>query len=210
TLDPCVEVGDQRDGGVAQGQLAGEYRFRMTGHVDDRAADRGVPVGLRPGREPRPLDHHHRAAVGNVEALRRGGLHHRLAADRTVRVGEVHMYGAGVVERLYPAARTVDELVGYQKSTWTQLRPQAADGARRDHLARAQGTQGPHVGTVRNLVRREAVVTAVAGEGSPPPARPPPPPGPSGPPAPPGGARELPRGPPGGREGPGPRPRHRP
>src|SRR5439155_338607 len=79
---------------------AGEDRLRVAGHVDDRTADRRVPAGLRPGREPGTLDHDHGAAVGGVDPPCRRGIQHRAAAHRAVRVGEVHVDGTVVVVRL--------------------------------------------------------------------------------------------------------------
>src|SRR5690349_7203061 len=47
-VDAGVQVGHQGQRGVAEGELAGEHRFRVTGHVDDRAAQAGVPARLGP------------------------------------------------------------------------------------------------------------------------------------------------------------------
>src|SRR5439155_8916048 len=58
--------------------------------------------------------------------------------------------------------RPVDELVRYDEAARAEFGPQAADGARRDHLARAHRAQRPQVRAVGDAVRREAVVAAVA------------------------------------------------
>ena len=65
-----VEVGHQADRGVAEGQLAGEHGLGVAGHADDGPAVGGEPPRLGPGREPRSLDDHERAAVDGRPAGR--------------------------------------------------------------------------------------------------------------------------------------------
>jgi hypothetical protein len=96
--------------------------------------------------------------------VRPRGLRDGRAPDRTVRVGEAHVHRAGVVERLRPATRAVDQLVGDHERPRPQLGPQAADRARRQDLAYAQRPQRPQVRLVRDAVRRMAVIPAVPGE----------------------------------------------
>ena len=66
--DPGVEVRDQRDRGVAEAELAGQYGFGVAGHVDDRPSGLRIALRLRAGGEPRALDHDHGPAVQSIRA----------------------------------------------------------------------------------------------------------------------------------------------
>src|SRR5262249_28745316 len=153
------EVRHQRNRRVAEGQLAGQDRLRMTRHVHHRTAHRRVPAGLRAGREARTLHHDHRAAVVQVQAA--GIVFDGTAASWAVRVGEVHVYRPVVVERLGPATGPVDELIRQYEGARPELRPQTTDRAGSQDLTYSDVAQGPDVGPVRDAVRREAVVPPV-------------------------------------------------
>ena len=159
--DPGVEVGDQRDGGVAEAQLAGQDGLGVAGHVDHGPARAGIALGLGAGGEPRPLDHDHGAAVDHSVT---GRVDHRRAQVGTVGVGEGGVGGAGVDEGLHPARGAVDELVGDDQGRRLGLRLQAADRARSQDLLHAEAGQRPDVRPVVDLVRRELVALPVARE----------------------------------------------
>ena len=91
---------------------------------------------------------------------------HGRAAGRAVRVGEVHVHRAVVVERLDAPARAVDELVGQHECARPELGAQPPDGARREDLAYADRAQRPQVRPVGDAVRREPVILAVPGKES--------------------------------------------
>ena len=76
-LDPGVGVGDQRNRGVAERQLAGQDGLGMPGHADERPALRRVPAGLGPGGKPRALDHDQRSRGRGLPAGRAGSPDHR-------------------------------------------------------------------------------------------------------------------------------------
>jgi hypothetical protein len=120
----------------------------------------GVVLRLRPGREARSLDHDHGAAGADGLVDRRD----RGRESFAVGVGERHVHGAGLHERLGAAQGAVDELVGYDDRSWSDLRPEAADGAGRKHLAHAERPQGPGVGPVVDEVGRVLVVPSVPGQ----------------------------------------------
>ena len=143
---PGVQVGDQSDRGVAEGQLAGEHRLRVAGHVDDRAAHARRTSATRPGwrsagprRPPSCRRRPGRSRSRSATVADRG------PAGRAVRVGEVHVHRARVVERLRPAGRAVDQLVGQHERARPELGPQPADRARREDLPYAQLAQRPQV-----------------------------------------------------------------
>ncbi len=106
----------------------------------------------------------HRAAVDECESGALGDGPHRGPAGRTVRVGEVHVDRAAVVERLVPARRTVDELVRQHERAGAEVGAKPADRAGREDLAYADLAQRPEVRPVRNPVRRKTVIAAVAGQ----------------------------------------------
>ncbi len=110
-LDAGVEVGDQRDRGVAEGEFPGENRFGISSHVYDSASHSGVPAGLGPGREARSLDHDHGASIDDRETGAFGNSHKGGPAGWTVRIGEVHMDGTVVVVRVLPARRAINKLI---------------------------------------------------------------------------------------------------
>src|SRR5690349_18722442 len=149
TLDARVKIGHERDGRVADGQLACEYSLWMTCHIDDGSADARVPPGLGPRREARPFDNDHRAA----RQLSLCGFFHGASPRSAVRVGEVHVHRALVVERLNAPDRTVNQLVRQYERARPELRSQAADGTRREDLAYPDGVQGPEVRPIGNAVR---------------------------------------------------------
>lgn len=126
---PAVVVGDEGDGGVAEGEFAREDGFRVSGHVDQRPAGRRVPLGLRPGGEAGPLDDHHHAAVVNVGSGLARGLEHGRSPRGAVRVGEGDVGGAVVVVRLGTARGPVDELVGKDHAAGAEGAAQRTDGA---------------------------------------------------------------------------------
>jgi hypothetical protein len=118
------------------------------------------------------LDHDHRAAVADVDALRAPGVEQDRAQVGAVGVGGRHVRRhRAVVERVPAAARAVDELVADHERPRRQGRIEAARRARADDPVHAELAHRPQVGPVGHRVRRQLVVAAVAGqEGHPLPA----------------------------------------
>ena len=164
-LGTGVHVGHQREWRVALPHLPGELRLGGAGHVDEVPALRGVVLRLGAGREARPLDDDHRAArpdvgVGAGEGRRDAGA---------VGIGERQVHRTRLDVRPDPAVGAVDQLVRDDQVARCDSVPEAADRARRQHLAYAERAQGPRVRAVGDGVRREVVVRAVPRhEGDPP------------------------------------------
>ena len=127
-------------------------------------AHRREPRRLRAGREARALDDHHRAAVADVEPL----LAARLDEQRRAATGST---GRRPRRASSPGRRRTCRARPLVRSTnWSQTtnvpggtsRAQRARGARADDAAHAELAQRPHVGAVRDAVRRQLVVAAVA------------------------------------------------
>lgn len=140
-VDTRVVVGDERDGGVAERELASEHGFRVPGHADDGPPLLGVPVRLGARGEPRALDDDHRAAVHRCVTVQPD--HEMTTQTRAVRVGEGDVVGALVVERLDACGGAVDQLVRHDVGSWSVLGPQTADGARSEDLPDAEAAQRP-------------------------------------------------------------------
>ena len=67
-VDAGVVVGHEGDARVRDAELGGEHGLGVAGHVDHVPSHRPEPAALGTGREPRPVDHDHRAAVDHVGA----------------------------------------------------------------------------------------------------------------------------------------------
>src|SRR3984885_1112558 len=155
-VDTGVQVGHQSNCGIADFELAGQHRLRITGHVDQCEARGGEPLTFRAGRKPRPLNDDHGAAVDHLGQA--GG---RRAQCRAVGIGEGHVRRAGVEVGVGATTRPVYQLVGHHDGARTVIGRQAADRARGEDLSDPQRAQRPHVGPVGHFVRRKPVVGAV-------------------------------------------------
>ena len=110
--DSDVVVGDQREVGVAEAQLAREPALGIGGHVDEIPADRPVPGALGPGREARALDHDDRPSRVHRQAELRARGEEGRAQVGAVGIGRRHVADGGAVEeRVLAARRAIDELV---------------------------------------------------------------------------------------------------
>ena len=149
-LDAGVVVGDERDAGVVHAELAREIRLGILRHVDDVPALRAVPGRLGARGEARALHDHDGAAFVHRHTDPRARVDRGRGDDRAVRIGERHVVAeAGVVERVGPAPRAVDELVEHDEVAGMHVRPQRAGRARPDDRAHAERPQRPEVGAGR-------------------------------------------------------------
>src|SRR5882762_9484481 len=155
-VDTGIQVGHQSDCRIADFELAGQHRLRITGHVDQREARRGEPLTFRTGGKPRPLDDDHGAAVDHL-----GQAGDRRAQRRAVRIGEGHVRRAGVEVGVGATTSPVHQLIGHHDGARAVIGRQAADRARGEDLSDPQRAQCPHVGPVGHLVRRKPVVGAM-------------------------------------------------
>ena len=158
-LDAGVQIGHQSDCCITYFKFPGEHRLRIAGHVDQRKPGGGEPLAFCPSGKPRPLDHHHGAAVDHTGQAGDCG-----AQGRAVRVGEVDMNGAGVEVGVGTAVGAIDQLIGHHHGARTVFGVEAADGARAEDPSHPELAQSPHVGPVRHGVRREFVGCTVSGQ----------------------------------------------
>src|SRR5271167_4721558 len=158
-VDTGVQVGHQSNGRIADFELAGQHRLRVTGHVDQREAGGGEPLTFRAGGKSRPLDDDHGAAVDHL-----GQAGDRRAQRRAIRVGEGHVRRAGVEVGVGATTSPVYQLIGHHDGARAVVSRQAADRARGEDLPHSQLAQCPHVGPIGHLVRRKPVVGAVPGQ----------------------------------------------
>ena len=84
---------------------------------------------------------------------------------KKVRVSSTDMGGDGAVEKgVFPAPSPVDKLIGYHKISRLNVGLEAAGRAGADDPAYTLLPHGPQIGPVINLVGRNAVGFAVAGQ----------------------------------------------
>ena len=125
----------------------------------------GEPRRLGARGEPRALDHHDRAAFVHGMPSSRPRATMTPAHHVAVRVGEGDVRrDRPVVERVRAVARAVDELIADHEVAGLHVRLQRAARVGPEHPLDAQLLHRPHVGPVRDLVRRELVLQAVAGD----------------------------------------------
>ena len=169
-VDSGIRIGDEGQIDGAHTELGGKRNLRVHGHVDDVAAGCRVPPRFGARREARTLDDDRGPA--RKEGLACRGQ--RLACDGKQRGVErirgremLHRAAVGggpVEEGVRTPGRAVEELVGEHERPGRVLGGQPAHGRARDDRRHPERGQGPDVCAVRDEVRGDRVVDAVAGE----------------------------------------------
>ena len=123
-LDAGVVVGDHGDRREAHGELAGQGRLGHRRHADD--AEPGLLVHERLGArgEPWPVDDDERAVGDDLELARAGRRRRRPGGRWGSRGRRTHVddRALGLVDRVCPTPRAVDDLVGHDDGARTVLR----------------------------------------------------------------------------------------
>ena len=166
---PAVVVGRHADHLVRQLGLARQLGLGQHAHVDDGAAPRAVHVALGARAELGALHADDGALVVQDDAVAAHGGRALLndgAQLGVERVRETDVANDAALEEGEGAHALgpVDDLVRDDKVHRLDLLAQGADGGEGDDGAHADGAQGGDVGARVDLVRRDLVVDAVAGE----------------------------------------------
>lgn len=168
-LAPAVVVGRHADDLEGHLGLARELGLGEQRHADDGTAPGAVHVGLGARRELGALD-----ADGGSLRVQDDALALQVLGAAPDDVGNLGVVGVGegdvadeaVLEEGEGAVAlgAVDDLVRDDEVHGADLLAQGADGGEADDGAHAQRPQGGDVGAGGDLVRRELVVLAVAGQ----------------------------------------------
>ena len=150
---------------VAHPQLARQCGFRHSGHSHDVAAVAFQAIDLGRRFEPWPLRGRIRTAVGGVDSGTPGRVEQAGAEAFAIGTGEVDvrpMPGAVLEERMPPAPRVVDDLVGNRDCAAVEIGTDAPDRGDSDDPPYPRVVQGPDVGAVVDPMGGDDVRRTVA------------------------------------------------
>ena len=156
-MHPGIDISHECNCGITHLELPGQYCLGVSGHVHQGESLPGEPFTFRAGREAGTLDHHHRGTVDHPGQI--GG---RGPQGRAVGIGEADVYPAGIKVGVHPTTGPVDELIGHDDRAGPEFGGQTAHRTGSEHPAHAECPQCPHIGAVRNGVRRILVAETVA------------------------------------------------
>ena len=120
------------------------------------------PLRFAAGRKPRPLDYDDRSAVERFDFERLGRFDRNRPQRRAVRVGKADVRrDRSVVERVFPPARAVDQLVGDDHRAGRHALEQRTAGRRRDDRLHAEFFHRVEICAIVDGLRRKPVIFAV-------------------------------------------------